>query len=271
MDTNQNSQLPSPTDFLVKVPLYDIFNVDESSWEIIVDIEYFEGTIDTYCVECKKHSTFKENIRKYRYRASNSNFDLDKAKVNRVFSAPFFCTRNTDHEMEFYFRVYDSTIQKIGQYPSIADLNRVEIGKYRKILGESYKEFSKAVGLVSHGIGIGSFVYLRRIFENLIEEAHQEAIKIESWDEENYNRSRMDGKILLLKEYLPDFLIKNRIIYSILSKGIHQLSENECLKYFDAVKLGIELILDDKLEKLNREAKIKEAEKLLSEIHRELK
>lgn len=138
-------------------------------------------------------------------------------------------------------------------------------------MGESYKEFSRAVGLVSHGVGIGSFVYLRRIFENLIEESHQEAIKIDSWDEENYNRSRMDEKIALLKDYLPEFLLRSRKIYSILSKGIHQLSENECLKYFAAVKLGIELILDEKLEKLNRESKIKEAEKLLSDIHSELK
>lgn len=271
MDTNQKSKLPSPNDFFIKVPLYEIFNVDESNWETIVDIEYFERTIDTYCVECQKHSTFKEHITKYRYRQDKSNFNLENATSNRIFAVPFYCTRNTDHEIYFSFRVYNSTIQKIGQHPSIADLSRAEIGKYSKILGEKYKEFSKAVGLISHGIGIGSFVYLRRIFENLIEEAHQEAIKIDSWDEENYNRSRMDEKIALLKDYLPDFLLKNRMIYSILSKGIHQLSEDECLKYFDTVKLGIELILDEKLEKLNREAKIKEAEKLLSEIHSELK
>ena len=49
-----------------------------------------------------------------------------------------------------------------------------DIKKYRKILGkEKYGEFGRAVGLYTHGIGIGSYVYLRRIFENLIEEAHQ--------------------------------------------------------------------------------------------------
>ena len=138
-------------------------------------------------------------------------------------------------------------------------------------MGDRQKEFSKAIGLVSHGVGIGSFVYLRRIFEHLIEEAHQEAIKNESWNEENYNKSRMDEKIVLLKDYLPDFLVKNSFIYSILSKGIHQLSEAECLKHFDAVRLGIELILDEKLERLNREAKIREAEKSISEIYSKLK
>jgi hypothetical protein len=74
-------------------------------------------------------------------------------------------------------------------------------------------------------------------------------------------------KIGLLKEYLPEFLIENKIIHSILSKGIHELSEAQCLEYFDSVKVGIELILDEKLEKLDREAKIKEAKKSLSLIH----
>jgi hypothetical protein len=168
---------------------------------------------------------------------------------------------STDHD----------TVTKIGQYPSLADLNSDKIKKYRKILGDKYKEFSKAVGLASHGVGIGSFVYLRRIFENLIEEAHQESIKTNSWNEDDYQKSRMDDKIILLKDYLPEFLVNNKILYSILSKGIHELSEGECLKYFGSIKLGIELILDEKLEKLDREAKIKAVEKSISEIHSELK
>ncbi|MBD2130542.1 hypothetical protein NDI39_25805 [Microcoleus sp. ZQ-A2] len=105
----------------------------------------------------------------------------------------------------------------------------------------------------------------------MIEEAHQEAIKTNSWNEDHYKTKRMDEKIGLLKDYLPEFLVKNKIIYSILSKGIHELSEDKCLKFFDTVKLGIELILDEKLEKLDREAKIKKAEKSLSEIPSELK
>lgn len=48
---------------------------------------------------------------------------------------------------------------------------------------------------------------------------------------------------------LPDFLVKNRDLYGILSKGIHELSEDECLSYFDPVKAALELILDQALEK----------------------
>jgi hypothetical protein len=40
---------------------------------------------------------------------------------------------------------------------------------------DAYREFGKAVGLGAHGVGIGAVVYLRRIIESLIEEAHQTA------------------------------------------------------------------------------------------------
>jgi hypothetical protein len=281
MATNQNSEFPSPYDFFIKVPLYTTFNIDESNSELIKEIENFSDTIDTYCIECKKHSTFHrvvpDTIEALRYvlpSLSSYNLTLNNKYnrlSNRIFIIIFSCTRNENHRIEFYFKVYNEIMQKIGQFPSRADLTIPEMGKYKKILGKKYKEFIKALGLASHGVGIGSFVYLRRIFEELIEEAHREAMKIDSWNEENYNRSRMHEKIDLLKEYLPEFLVKNKTIYPILSKGIHELSEDECLKYFDTVKVVIELILDEKLEKLDREAKIKEAEKSLSEIHSELK
>ncbi|HEY9743458.1 MAG TPA: hypothetical protein V6C90_23480 [Coleofasciculaceae cyanobacterium] len=267
MTANLNSNLPSPIVFFLKVPLYEKFKVDESYCKQILEIECFQGTVDTYCIECRKDSTFIHN-----FDCPNPEYIKSYALSERTFSTIYRCSRNTSHRIDFCFKVYDGIIQKIGQYPSLADLNSGDIGKYRRILDEEkYKEFSKAVGLASHGVGIGSFVYLRRIFENLIEEAHQKTIKTNSWNEDDYKRSRMDEKIGLLKDYFPEFLVKNKILYSILSKGVHDLREDECLKYFGIVKLGIELILNEKLEKLDREAKIKEAEKLLSKIHSELK
>jgi hypothetical protein len=77
----------------------------------------------------------------------------------------------------------------------------------------------------------------------------------------------MDEKIELLKSELPVFLLENRILYGILSKGIHELSENECLEYFPTVRLGVELILDEKLEAKRRRDKIELAKKSIGKIH----
>jgi len=99
--------------------------------------------------------------------------------------------------MRFYFRVKDLRISKVGQYPSLADLHLQGIAKYRKVLEpKEYAELARAIGLSAQGIGIGSFVYLRRVFENLIEIAHQKASGVEGWEEGNFQKVRMHEKIL---------------------------------------------------------------------------
>ena len=76
----------------------------------------------------------------------------------------------------------------------------------------------------------------------------------------------MGERILLLSKYLPDFLVENRAIYGVLSKGIHELSEEECLNAFPAVKLGIEIILDAKLEEAARRKKLEAAAKSIQAL-----
>lgn len=140
-------------------------------------------------------------------------------------------------------------MQKIGQFPSLATLNLYDVRQYASVLSkDDLREFTKAIGLAAHGVGVGSFVYLRRIFEGLVAEAHRAALASADWDESVYTQSRMSDRIQLLAPHLPKFLVENRMLYGILSKGIHELSEADCLNAFPAVKLGIEIILDAKLQ-----------------------
>jgi hypothetical protein len=197
---------------------------------------------------------------------------LKVIRNRKYFERIFQCSRKDEHYIVFYFIVEENKIIKVGQYPSVADLTLGTIKKYNKVLTkEKFKELSKAIGLSAHGIGIGSFVYLRRIFEDLIEEAHIKAMQLSGWDEERYNKGRVDEKISMVQQYLPDFLVKNRLIYGILSKGIHELNEEECIGMFPIVKTGIELILDEKLAEREQQKKIKEAEAALQKINEGLK
>ena len=91
------------------------------------------------------------------------------------------------------------------------------------------------------------------------------------WNDELYNQSRMAEKINLLKDELPNFLVEQKSMYGILSKGIHELSENECLEAFQVVKIGIELILDEKIEKIYRQKKMEEAKKALNLLSGQIK
>jgi hypothetical protein len=247
------NQLPSPEDFFLNVPLYNLYPFDDEGTMRLYDLENFEGTIDAYCSECLNQSIFA--------RALKSKANFSHMTYDRLFSVGLQCTRNTDHKLFFLFKVMKMSVQKIGQYPSIADLNLHDVKKYEGLLGvERLREFKRATGLAAHGIGVGSFVYLRRIFESLIEEAHHAAGNEQSWDETEYQKSRMSERIDLLKKYLPQFLVNNRSVYGILSKGIHELTENECLRIFPVVKAGIEIILDAKLEEKRKAQKLKVAE-----------
>lgn len=254
--------LESPKIFHLEMPLYRSYDLLIGSVkEKIYELMTFYGTIDAYCIWCKKESVFRS--------IPTSSWVLSQwlSQIeNDLQEFGWYCAHNNDHHYRsYYFTAKGSNVfQKVGQFPSVADFQIPQAGKYRKILGEDqYKEFTRGIGVAAHGVGIGSFVYLRRVFENLIEEAHTKATaENKEFLNDEYLKARMDDKIKIVKDYLPAFLVENRNLYVILSKGIHDLSEDECLKYFESVKIGIEQILDEKIiqkEKAEKAQKAREA------------
>jgi hypothetical protein len=150
----------------------------------------------------------------------------------------------------------------------MADIGQGELARYRKALGKDRAaELARAVGLAAHGVGIGAYVYLRRVFESLVEEAHQLALTTSAgWDEKEYESSRMRERIQLLKPLLPPFLVEHPQLYNILSRGVHELAESECLSNFDALKCAITVILDERIEATRHEAQAEAARKALAAI-----
>ena len=145
-----------------------------------------------------------------------------------------------------------------------------DLKKYQKLLKDSYRELTRAVGLHSAGVGIGAFVYLRRIFESICEEAHQKCVGLDDWNEAEYHSRRFNEKIEYLEEFgeaiLPDEIapIKAKL-YGVLSKGVHEYTEAECQELFPYLQMAIELILDRKLAALEQEKKISEMAKKIRE------
>jgi hypothetical protein len=264
-------------DFFLSASLYEKYIIEEIDNQFLFELLYFVKKIDCYCPSCKKESTFsgvnkRPSITQYNQASSFLDFQTGKEIIlNSIIPVNFTCGRDSNHKMQHIIHISDKEISKIGQYPSLAEISQPELKKYSKVLTkEKYKELNRGIGLVTHGIGIGSFVYLRRIFEDLIEEAHQILNKLDNWDEDIYSKSRMGEKIEILKTELPDFLVENKSLYGILSKGIHELSEKDCLDFFPTVKLGIELILDEKLEQKRKADKIKKAKQSIESLKTKL-
>lgn len=264
---------------ILDLGLYKTKKIELMNFGVINKLFNDAYSYDCYCPVCKTESVFLKNPVAKSLGAKNYNIALTDTLPNRQHgfkSVILTCSRATEHKIIFHFSLYKHDndileITKVGQFPSIADMVNPDTKKYRKVLETSDNhELNKAIGLYSHGVGVGSFVYLRRIFEKLIEKAHMQALQLPEWNDTEYLRARMHDKVGMLKDYLPEFLVENRMIYSILSKGVHELTEEECLEAFPAIKIGIELILDEEILKQEKERKKREAAQSIALIHQRL-
>ncbi|MGE7946492.1 hypothetical protein [Lysinibacillus sp. NPDC093688] len=263
------------TELILKSSLYESIEITSenfnSNFRFLTSLS--ETQFDCYCISCAKDTTFRlvhSDFNEHKLMSYVNLSSTDKVDIVVSDATPkrlnFACQRNPEHLFTILLKAIDTDLVKIGQYPSLADIEKHDIEKYKKLLKKDYVNLNKAIGLRTHGIGAGSYVYLRRIFENLIEEKHLEAQTEHGWDEDKYNRSKMKEKIKLLEHKLPSILLETPELYGILSKGIHELSEEQCLEYFPVTKFAIELILDEKLVMLEKEAKMKDLKSSLGSI-----
>lgn len=258
-------------ELLINQGLYDSIDITSNDYQ---DIEKFlsgslhtANTVDCFCVHCEKNRVFEYANSEVHVEigAPGMNFitqdirlqkpqkgDKYNSYLNKRYVLTYQCTRDKKHVILFDLISTNDKIIKIGQYPSVADLATPEIVKYKSVLDKQYLEFSKAVGLFAHGIGIGSFVYLRRIIEKLIYDKYEKFANEIKVPEEEFKHLKFEDKIAVLRNHIPATLEKSKSIYSIVSKGIHELSEEECISMFPIVRTGIELILDDLLAEKER-------------------
>ncbi len=281
--------------FLASEGLYDEIEITEDNIFELADLVGGHVKIDVYCPKCKESRVFscetipyylddndggvqvhalediivswqiRQKLKGIRYADASeklwtwtdNSFETD----TRLMVFKFFCAMDDKHHLDYIVLTYGNKMKKIGQYPSFADLSFPELKEYRKVMTkEDEKELKRAIGLFASGIGVGSFVYLRRIFERIIAIAGQKAIEEGRIKKEEFERAHVDEKIKMLEEYLPKSLVNNSIFYGIISKGIHELSEDDCLEFFPVMRSFIMMILRQ-LEKIRRD---EEEEKTLT-------
>ncbi len=238
------------------------------------EIELHEESIDChpstnlvalYCVE--GISQFFSEIRRDFVCALNKNHHV--TAYYTIHKATDVCKKQDDSE-EYEKLKYCLVLEKFGQEPSMADLQMFDIEKYKNILSkESFRNFSMALGLYASGVGCGSLLYLRRIFETLIKSVQDKYSSMPEWNEEEYNKGRFNVKIEYLEalgaKIIPDELLDVKAkIYGWLSKGVHELTEQESMDLFPYLKYAIELILDEQIAQKEKKAKLNELKKMLN-------
>lgn len=258
-------KIMSKHDFYFETPLYEVVQISE------LEKTAFIGDVDAYSAKNSTETTYSIDVD-----STDTWRDWSPEKGNSVevgfFLITLKCKRKDNDILRFVVFRDREKVMKIGQWPSLADLQFAEIGKkYDKVLHEEdLKNLKKAIGLVSHGAGAGSFVYLRRIFEKLIFETYANNVGATKINEGDFKKQRMMDKVDTLKTLLPSQLVEMKGVYSILSKGVHELTEEECLRYFAPIKLSIELILDQKIEEAKKIEKDIMVKKQLQQIQKEI-
>lgn len=256
--------LESVEQLFFKAPLYAEYAVPQvllgKLWNAPTDDP---PVVDGYCRSCGKQSTFS-------YKRLRLGYSDDRPHLlNHTghFELQAGCTRK-GHPLQLNILWQRGVIQKTGQHPSLADISSDEVRAYRGVLEpKSLEELHRAIGLASHGVGVGSLVYLRRIFERLIYSRFSEHQQAEGWDQAEFEKLRMGEKITHLKDHLPSFLVEHARIYGILSKGIHELEEGECLALFPVLKDSIIMILDEDKRAREMAAKRRELQAALQSLN----
>jgi hypothetical protein len=76
----------------------------------------------------------------------------------------------------------------------------------------------------------------------------------------------MSEKVAHLANHLPDFLVKNAKIYSILSLGVHELKEAGCLAFFPILRQSTVWILEQDKKKREELAQQKALESAIAKF-----
>lgn len=275
MTANTNSGLPDFAELLFETSLYAGLPVLDDDHDKIEKLRKGGIQLDAYCIRCKRGSIFKSfktinsGTGAKRGAVISSTEALDLMLQQAPFTTQIVCQRCA-LIYTYYFRFTDTGLTKVGQYPSMEDILSHDLQPYRKLLRpEDFAELHRAGGLYSHGIGIASFVYLRRIFERLIG-LHYNELEKEGKPVPGFWEKRMDEKIQALASVLPPALVKYKKTYAILSKGLHELDEDTCRRFYPVVRAAIIRILDQDLQARKAAEAEEELDRQVNAIHQKV-
>jgi hypothetical protein len=243
---SEQAKLPEVWDACFNMPLYRVIAQGDEAKAFAEKLaeEKFKG--DAYCVDCKRETPFKRwewpNVGGGATGSRGVVRGKEPASLHQQKTA--LCAR-CGKNYHFYFAAYRNGIAKVGQNPSPADIARQDMLRFRAELDDlDMGELEHATRMFSLGIGVGAFVYLRRIFERLLDRHHATFVAANGPIEGYEDKMRWEERVLALATILPKEVVENRKVYAILSVGIHELQEAECLLYYPVLRAAIIDILE---------------------------
>ena len=264
--------------------LYDSIDVDDYKKLLTNDNGFM-----SYCPNCGRETTFKrsewydkriskveweleiegENVDRYeimKWLFGYDEIDDEKQFYNRgaLLIKEYECGLNSNHrKYEIFYKDNEANkIIKIAQYPSEYDTGSKEyLDRLKAVCGtkearEMVKFINKALIMESNGFGIPALVYMRRAFERLIA-ISEDKNKLE-------NTGTTMAERIKNNPLLPEQIKENTRLYNIISEGIHNETEEECMELFKVIKVGFTILLRRTYEHVQEEKELDQLSKLVS-------
>ncbi|WP_339515725.1 hypothetical protein [Pseudomonas sp. RL_15y_Pfl2_60] len=138
--------------------------------------------------------------------------------------------------------------------------------KLMKLIGSDRDDFLKGRRCENQGLGVGAFVYYRRVVENQKNRILNEIIKVSEklsapaekveLLRQAVNETQFSKALDMAKDLLPESLLINghspiKLLYGALSEGVHTLSDDQCL----GLATSIRIVLGELSERLSQALK----------------
>lgn len=222
------------------------------SWNNYPDIEIF-------CNECEGLRFFEKIGYSNTINTSDENTHCEIIKYVCKNCNKYFKLYTIEYKDTYINDKYITSIRKNGEYPPFG--SKIP-PKMNSLAGPERDIFLKGKRCEDQSLGIGAYAYYRRIVENekdrLINEIIKVCERLGNNDElikelENAKTETQFSKAIdSIKHELPSSLFIEgqnplKLLHSAISKGVHNMSDDECLQYAQSVRV----ILFELIDKMN--------------------
>jgi hypothetical protein len=143
-----------------------------------------------------------------------------------------------------------------------------------KLIGPDRDTFLKGRRCENQGLGIGAFIYYRRVVENQKNRILKEIVKVseklgapaEKIATLNLaiNETQFSKALVMAKDVIPESLLINGhspilLLHSALSEGVHALSDSECLDLASSIRVVLGELSERLSQALKDEAELSKA------------
>jgi hypothetical protein len=267
--------LMAMSDFLESVPPNQLAHigkltesVNDGSWVNVV----FVPEIQSHCPEDKCNG-----LRFFRCTKRKSDAPRITSSSYSYFYITYRCSNCQKNERVFSIAAKvnkddeGGTAYKFGELPPFGPRTP---SRLITLIGPDRETFLKGRRCENQGLGIGAFIYYRRVVENqknrIVAEIRKVADKLGASQstlqalDSATNETQFTKALQIAKEGIPESLLINGhnpmlLLHSALSEGVHEKSDEECMEIASSVRIVLGELSERLAQALKDEAELRHA------------